>query len=181
MNITTFCLRCGQRFAAEINSTTKWRYKKCPECRAYIHEINPRPTGTVRLNKCRRLMRMNSIYNEGLTTADEQTALRAQNYCDFYTDEPLGDSPSKDHILPISKGGPHTLDNIVFVTQPTNASKNAKPYWLFIEHLVKEGRITPEAAKRKLSYLNDRMLNSDVASHQATWIARTQIAPDSPF
>jgi 5-methylcytosine-specific restriction endonuclease McrA len=52
-------------------------------------------------------------------------------YLDAYSGE-LIDRPTVDHIIPLSRGGQHSADNICITSFSNNASKNNKPLlsWL---------------------------------------------------
>lgn len=43
-----------------------------------------------------------------------------------YCPAELGDRPHLDHVVPLSRGGTHTLDNVVWSCAPCNLSKHAK-------------------------------------------------------
>ena len=52
-------------------------------------------------------------------------------YLDVYTGE-LIDNPSVDHIIPISKGGRHELDNLCTTSMRNNLSKHNKSLVMFL-------------------------------------------------
>jgi 5-methylcytosine-specific restriction endonuclease McrA len=70
-----------------------------------------------------RKMRRQLIRDAGSLTKDEWEAIKADyNHCCAY----CGDRPDKltqDHVIPVSRGGLHTRDNIVPACHPCNASK----------------------------------------------------------
>ena len=115
----------------------------------------------VRLGSKRRRARKAAVYHAPYTEEEMLVQLTAQNYLDFYTDEPLFNGSIKpditeDHIIPIVNGGPDILDNIVFVKMSTNTHKHTKLPGSFIAELVADCAITQEAADRKLIYLRER-------------------------
>jgi 5-methylcytosine-specific restriction endonuclease McrA len=130
----------------------------------------------VRLSTKRRRARIAAVYHASYTEGEVLKQLNAQNYLDFYTDEPLFNGSIKpditeDHIIPIVNGGPDILDNIVFVKMETNSHKHTKLPSEFIAGLVDSGIITQEAADRKLNYLRERLSMITVQTWLSEWYA----------
>jgi CRISPR/Cas system Type II protein with McrA/HNH and RuvC-like nuclease domain len=83
------------------------------------YEKTPLGKGTVSLNSFRRRQRM-EIECFDLST-EERKAIG-----EFYLNCPPG--YEVDHILPVAKGGTHTLDNLQYLTASQNRSKSAKTF-----------------------------------------------------
>jgi hypothetical protein len=101
----------------------------------------------------RRRARMKGVRTERITLDQIQRLKEQQKHLDFYTDEPLGKDFTWDHIISLSKGGPHCVDNIVLTKRETNSQKSTKSAKQFLAKLVADGKITSEAADRKIHYL----------------------------
>lgn len=78
------------------------------------------------------------VRSEKMTPKDLSDRLSLFDGCCAYCSEPLGKNKQIDHVVPISKLGADTLDNIVFVCHSCNASKGnrdfldwyrSKPFW----------------------------------------------------
>lgn len=69
----------------------------------------------------RRTLKKNSIAT--MTTQDWRECLEFFNYKDAYTGLPM-EKVSQDHVIPLSKGGAYTKQNIVPCDVKTNSSKN---------------------------------------------------------
>lgn len=49
-------------------------------------------------------------------------SLRAETHC-AYCQQPLDDDAHLDHVMPLSKGGTHSADNLVMACGPCNRAK----------------------------------------------------------
>lgn len=74
--------------------------------------------------KTRRALRAGSPIND--LTLEQWDQLKDEvGYRCFYCGE-IFSSLTQDHIVPLSRGGPHTLNNVVAACQSCNSSKNSK-------------------------------------------------------
>lgn len=75
-----------------------------------------------RAEKARRRARL--VGAEGNVTPEEWAARLEEfgNLC-AYCGKDLGDSPTQDHFVPLSKGGSHKIENIVPACGPCNSKK----------------------------------------------------------
>ena len=122
---------------------------RTPEFRAKVREWDKTPAGTA--SRKRRMARWersekgkatrrriqakrrsNLADVESTLTADEWSALLTEHgdacaYCrrPFTVILP----PQQDHVVPVSKGGPHTKDNVVPACKPCNSSKKDRTSW----------------------------------------------------
>lgn len=54
---------------------------------------------------------------------------------------------TKDHVMPFSRGGKHTLDNLVSACRSCNQRKGVKPYEVFVDQLREERGLKPTWAE----------------------------------
>lgn len=78
------------------------------------------------------------VRSEKMTPKNLSDRLKLFDSCCAYCSELLGKNKQVDHVVPISKLGADTLDNIIFVCQSCNLSKGnrdfldwyrSKPFW----------------------------------------------------
>ena len=80
--------------------------------------------------QARRRARKASVVNT-LTSAEWLETLEVFNHACAYClrrDFPL----TMDHVIPISKGGPHTVDNVVPACKPCNSKKHNRPIFVML-------------------------------------------------
>ena len=134
--------------AKNNDKITENRYK-------YNHSERGREV-SLNASRKRRARKSQIFYNE-YSKEEFLTQLQEQNYLDFYTNQPLLEDISEDHVIPISKGGPHVLNNIVFTKAGINSRKCNRPVRVFLVDLVESKEITKESAEVKLRYLYRRL------------------------
>jgi 5-methylcytosine-specific restriction endonuclease McrA len=85
-----------------------------------------------------RTQAKSKVRSEKMTSKNLSDRLKLFDGCCAYCSESLGKNKQIDHVVPISKLGADTLDNIVFVCQSCNLSKGnrnfldwyrTKPFW----------------------------------------------------
>lgn len=68
------------------------------------------------------------VRSEKISAEDLVDRLALFGGCCAYCSEPLGKNKQVDHVVPISKLGADTLENIVFVCQSCNSSKGNRDF-----------------------------------------------------
>lgn len=106
-----------KRACAEIQRIEKQKTKKAPVTRSEAKS---------------------KVRSEKISQKDLNNRLNFFDGCCAYCREPLGKNKQIDHVVPISKLGADTLDNIVYVCHSCNTSKGnrdflawyrSKPFW----------------------------------------------------
>jgi hypothetical protein len=78
----------------------------------------------IRLHDAKRRARLNAFDCTDVTDDAMQEKLLAQNYQCHWCDTPFDiHPPHQDHIHPISRGGPHMLNNLVWACRSCNSQK----------------------------------------------------------
>jgi 5-methylcytosine-specific restriction endonuclease McrA len=79
------------------------------------------------LHGLKRRARIEITENSDVTPDAMAEMLLAQNYQCYWCDEFFGDkAPHQDHVIPISRGGLHMLDNLVWACASCNTQKQAQ-------------------------------------------------------
>lgn len=71
-----------------------------------------------------------------ITKAELEEQFAEQQGCCYWCDDPLDSTKQLDHVVPISRGGLHVIENAVWACPPCNRQKHAK--------LVEEWFLTPD-------------------------------------
>ena len=108
-------------------------------------EANPE---RCRLGRQRYRTRKKSLLSD-FTMEQWESCLSYFNHEDAYTGLPLN-SPSQDHVVPLSKGGGYTVDNIVPCECNTNSSKGNRDMLTWFR---KQTYYDAEREKKILAYL----------------------------
>jgi len=116
-----------------------------PEYTKLYQKANPEQC---RLICQRRRARKKSLVSD-FTMEQWESCLLYFNYKDAYTGLPL-DSPSQDHVTPLSKGGDYTVTNIVPCNRGINSSKGNRNMATWFR---KQTYYDIEREKRILAYL----------------------------
>lgn len=131
------CWNCYKRDKYESTVKTQERY--CVTCNKQISRLSK--TGLCR--SCRHKDRYRSdpeyyaLFNtdrlERYGVKDELTAeqwQRVLEYYDYrcaYCDKQLGQKVTIDHVIPVSRGGKHSIDNVVPACRSCNSKKRDRP------------------------------------------------------
>ncbi len=132
-----FCHKCGKRVDANWKKRAG-RYE-CTDC--FRERNRKRSKERYQLRpETRKLNTGNSFYKRngvvGKYTIDEWKAKLAEyDYKCAYCGIELLDSISADHVIPVSRGGSNTIDNIVPSCRNCNSRKNSKTPDEYIEYL----------------------------------------------
>jgi 5-methylcytosine-specific restriction endonuclease McrA len=89
----------------------------------------------------RRARKAKSPMND-LTTVQWQERLHEYNNHCAYCLAPLGDEPTMDHMTPLSRGGDHTLSNVVPACGTCNSKKGTKT---LLEYVIATGGVFSNA------------------------------------
>ena len=85
------------------------------------------PTESFRLPSVIGLLRYVTIPGRRRISLSKKNVLARDGFCCQYCDKPLSDKTvTIDHVIPRSKGGPHTWTNVVAACKPCNARKDQK-------------------------------------------------------
>lgn len=85
-------------------------------------------------NKARHASRLQS--SKPLTHSQWVEILAAHDNRCAYCEKPLDGRPTQDHIIPVSKGGEHTTNNVVPACITCNRCKSAKDVFVFMKELA---------------------------------------------
>jgi 5-methylcytosine-specific restriction endonuclease McrA len=73
---------------------------------------------------------MNASADGSINARSLQELMNKQNKCCYYCDTPLDFDTIRaihlDHVIPLSKQGPHIISNVVWSCQTCNISKGVK-------------------------------------------------------
>lgn len=123
------CSKCGRTFpnSKEYFRTTTNSNKKCTckNCYRKYHRSYDK-TKNGKLNKVRTFHNRNAAKNKTIhnfTKSEWEECLKFFDYKDAYTGLPM-EIISQDHIIPVSKGGSYTKQNIVPCERRINSSKS---------------------------------------------------------
>ena len=113
---TKDCLECGHTFIGKGNR------KRCLICRGDAHG-----THGVDRERCDRYgVQWEAVSRAEVFKRDGFVCHLCGVKCDPYSN-PMGRTyPTLDHVIPLSKGGPHTLSNVATAHRGCNASKGDK-------------------------------------------------------
>lgn len=114
------CLNCHTKYMRRINQNYKNRQYKIIQ--KYRKSKNGQETGRAHVRRRRAII---AEVENTLTQQEWQDILKKFDYKCAYcgTDEKI----EMDHVIPISKGGPHTKNNVVPACRFCNASKGNRP------------------------------------------------------
>jgi 5-methylcytosine-specific restriction endonuclease McrA len=100
------------------------------------------------LQGLKRRTRIEITEKSDVTYDAMQEKLLAQNYQCYWCDEFFGDkTPHQDHVIPVSRGGLHMLDNLVWACAPCNLQKQAQlPHDWFAKPNCRARKFVCEAA-----------------------------------
>ena len=124
------CQGCGKEFRGRNH-----RQKHCSDRCAVLAWQRQNPERYAELGRrhaSQRRARIAATAVEDFTEADVRMAHGDDCYLcgdriNFKLKWPHPKSPSLDHIVPLSRGGTHTLDNVAMACLSCNHSKNARP------------------------------------------------------
>ena len=104
------------------NEASRRWYKAHPEAFREAYRANPE-----RFKHAARLRYARLCGAEGSYTQDEwQAKLQEYNNCCSYCGIELGDSPTIDHDIPLSRGGTNYIDNLVPACKSCNSTKHTR-------------------------------------------------------
>jgi len=108
-------------------SVSRWRTENIDKVRDYKRKWYYNNPHKVKAAKSRRRAHKAAVPNN-FTSDDWLEVLDKQDYKCKYCGAPFSDElpPEVDHVHPLSKGGSHTIGNIVAACRPCNASKSDK-------------------------------------------------------
>lgn len=124
------CEHCGEAFVGR-NRVQRFCSDACAIGNWKVHNTD-RLRELGRRHSSRRRARIAATTVEPFTDDDVrlahgETCYLCSRRVNFKLSWPHPDSPSLDHVVPISRGGTHTLDNVAFVHLVCNHRKNARP------------------------------------------------------
>lgn len=109
------CLDCGK-----IDKSIRYNRKLCPTCYRKFRNV-------ICGDEQRRRASKRNVENT-LTEEQWKQVLEFYNYTCAYCGKSIPDCYTLDHVIPISKGGPHAIDNVVPACLSCNSGKgNRKP------------------------------------------------------
>ena len=115
--------------AKESNRAKSARYRRehpekmqAIERRRYLR----RKSAVLRQNELRRLRKHAAVGSHTEEEWLELCRIVGQMCCYCYV---VGDALTKDHCIPLTKGGTDYIDNIVPVCRSCNSSKGSKAFW----------------------------------------------------
>lgn len=125
---TCTCPVCGKEFEA-ISSAKKYCSNRC-ESKANRHVYRMRRRNSYKDGRMDK-----DISIEGLYAMDNGVCYLCGGKCDFNDFKIIKGTkccgntyPSVDHVIPVSKGGSHTWDNVKLAHRSCNSRKRAKIY-----------------------------------------------------
>lgn len=90
----------------------------------------PNGRAAIRRGAHRRRIRLLAVTND-VTTAQIAELMQRQTHCAYCKKKFTDKLPSTiDHVIPVSKGGPHTISNLVLACRPCNSSKHDNEIFL---------------------------------------------------
>jgi len=102
-------------------------------CSAAWHKANPERSRQRGIRRYSRKSNLNTTIR--LSEVEWSVILAAWNYrCAYCGTKP--ERLSQDHIVPLSRGGSHTADNVVPACMPCNQKKNTKSLEQFLRERV---------------------------------------------
>lgn len=122
-NYNLTCVVCGKEFKG-----SRFNAKTCSK------KCNHAYCSATRKARYRNLQQK-GLYDYSITLETVYEKFGGEcNYChkklDFNCDKLSNDYPSIDHMIPLSKGGSHTWDNVQLLCRRCNFKKGAKPAWI---------------------------------------------------
>ncbi len=107
-----------------FQKTEKWRaYKKLYD-RIWAKTEKGKTASNKHTVKRRALKSGNTQILFMLTNQQWETLLNRFNFLCAYCGKDIHFDPTQDHVIPLSKGGPHTIDNVVPACRRCNSSKH---------------------------------------------------------
>lgn len=130
------CRRCYKRVARDGNIVPRSKYNgPCVSCQVsdpslkYNRKMCPkchkRFRNTLGGDNARYRARMAQAINT-LTEEQWKRVLEYYNYCCAYCDKDIRNCYTMDHVTPFSKGGSHSIDNVVPSCLSCNSRKQAR-------------------------------------------------------
>lgn len=94
-------------------------------------------------NRLKRKERLENVCGSGITKKEWYEIMNSTDWTCFYCEEYIGNKNRKrtlDHIIPVSRGGPNTKENLIPSCKRCNCSKNDKigNEWKYFNSLPKE-------------------------------------------
>ena len=133
---TVYCKLC--------QTAKKQAYHATPEGSAKRRERNKLSMQQFRLDpvKAEKLREYTRQYRalargaiQGVTKADLVALMASTGGCCWYCGDPLA-KPAFDHVMPVSLGGSHAIENLVPCCQPCNSAKGQKTLDQFQQYVV---------------------------------------------
>jgi 5-methylcytosine-specific restriction endonuclease McrA len=106
----------GKEYARE------YRKKNTERVLSYGRKWSASNLDKIRIKSGNRRAKIKKVPGNGWTVADERQLIEDYCYCCAYCGKKA--KPTMDHIVPIAKGGTHSIENIVPACQSCNSSKN---------------------------------------------------------
>jgi len=111
---------------SEKDKVVRRRYEASEKGRAARKRFNATKKGRAMYQRSCAKRRAVLEGSEATLTAEEWSEIRAEYKCCPYCGELFTGEPEMDHIVPISRGGTHTADNVVPACMSCNRSKSDK-------------------------------------------------------
>jgi 5-methylcytosine-specific restriction endonuclease McrA len=156
--VSIYCKECLKQISREYhanNRDKRIKYKKeynannRDKINKQVREYRKTEKGKLmrKINTQNRRYKKKYNTNPGDILTKEQIEYLAEVYthCAYCNTELTSDNTHIDHIHPLSKGGSHSIDNVVLACKECNIKKKAKPldqwldetgYTISIKHLV---------------------------------------------
>jgi len=147
---------CTEKTTAQINRSLRKKGKRfCGSCDQVLDmsEFWARSDGKL-VNPCKKCRKINGAKNTG-STEKRQTAIEltsdgsltksvirdlfiSQTHCLICQSEMRFEDKTMDHVMPLSKGGAHSLSNVIIMCHSCNSSKNAKSPSEWFKNLLQD-------------------------------------------
>jgi 5-methylcytosine-specific restriction endonuclease McrA len=121
--------------------------ERCKKCRAK-HRMKPTVKAKQAVHMARFKFRNTAESSQDTLTSHQVGFILSEGYCG-YCQEPLAyEDATVDHVIPISRSGANSFDNVVCACKGCNSTKNDRPALLFMLQSC-----SPHANKRLLERL----------------------------
>jgi len=116
------CRNCEQSSTGQKKAIRKWQQQHPDKMKAARTKFRVEQPARAQSHSKKWRARKKGV--EATLTHDDWMELCSAGVCHYCkrTDLPL----TQDHVLPLSRGGPHTKDNVVPACRPCNSSKKDK-------------------------------------------------------
>lgn len=132
----SYCSTCrSERRKKRRRSDPEWAAREVRRNTRYAQENRAKARLYARTSQARRKAQKLKTETEPITADDVKSMLKAQRGRCWWCGTKVGEAFDVDHVIPLSKGGPHTLDNLVIACQPCNRRKHARMPWDFAGRL----------------------------------------------